>query len=542
MNPIVPQGTPVNLNIVGGNTFGQHNKVSAAQTFNMYMTMDKKNKKMWLTPTSGFKIAAEISEQQVGRTIFASQRLKNMITVIGNAVYGLRPAAAGTDTLLPYFIGNINTSVGDVFIDENIAGQIAICDKQALWIYNWQIPSDPALIQAELPINGLGLPIQPGYVTYQDGYFIVPDVTTAQWFLSAPNNGLDWNWSATSGPVNAAIQTKPTNAVACLRAPGRGNLLYVFGGTVVELWTDNAARIFPYTRSTAVSLDYGCLSANTISAMDTVVAWLGVNERSGPVIMMSAGSESTKISDDGIDYRLASLNNPAQSFGFFFKQNGHLFYQITFSDPSDNFSLLYDFNTQEFFWPTDEFMNYHPAESVAFFNNSYYFPSINDGNIYRMSTDLNSYDYRTPAEPDRKYTIPCVRVCDTVRMEDNSRFKVAALTFVMTQGNDLNYPMNQIAFLSEQDGTILTEEDGRWLQTEQVINNYQPKFSLCVSRDGGNYFGNEVQKDLNPYGKTENRILMTNLGSGNEFTPKFRFSTNSRFYVGEGELIVNRFT
>ena len=266
------------LKIVGGNKYGRYPKISDESTFNMLMSDG------WLVPYAGYNIVAAIdsSPGAVGRAIYASERWGSLIVVIGNGVYGVNPPGLPGEPLFSFLIGRINTFVGDVFIDENIGSQIAICDGQAIWIFNWLVPSNPALIAATLPIDErTGEVIIPGYITYQDGYFIVPNTQSASWFLSAPNNGLNWNWSATGFPVTTSIQTKPTNAVACLRAPSRGNLLLVFGRNVTEMWNDVGGAVFPYQRNSSTSIDYGCLSPSTIAAMDSIVAWLGVNERSG---------------------------------------------------------------------------------------------------------------------------------------------------------------------------------------------------------------------------------------------------------------------
>jgi hypothetical protein len=539
MIPSSIKGQEVPLKMVGGNNYGRFDKISDERTYNMIRS------DAGLVPYPGYRMVASINPGSRGRHMYSSSRWGNSIAVIGNAVYGVSPPAAGTEFLSYFFIGNINTFVGDVFIDENIVGQIGICDGQDIWIYNWSAPTTPALIAVTLPIDSqTNAPIVPGYITYQSGRFITGNKETANWFLSAVGNGANWN--PNSGfPLFAAIQSKPTNFVAALRAPGRGNLLYVFGQDVVELWYDVGAAIFPYQRSTSVSIDYGCLSPNTIAAMDTIVAWLGVNERSGPVIMVSAGSDITKISDDGIDFQLAQLTNPAASTGLFFKESGHLFYQITFFDPADNFTLVYDFNNKEFYSASDENMNYHVAENVAFMQDSYYFVSINDGNIYQTSSRLTTYDYTVPNSGfPVVYEIPRVRICPPLRLGDSSRFVMNSLTFTVEQGNDANYAGSLLYYLSEENGTVLCEEDGNatdasgiYLSQERVVNPYVPRIDISVSTDGGETFSSYSTQELNPLGQRKNRVIFWQLGSANDATFQFRFWGLGRAVVFDG--IVN---
>lgn len=521
MKPSVTRQRPgvklqeVPLKIVGGNKFGRYPKISDESAFNL-LTSDG-----WLVPYAGYKIASAINKSfgAVGRAIYTSERWGHMIVVISNMVYGVNLPASPGESLSSFLIGQINTYSGDVFIDENIGNQIAICDGKDLWIFNWLTPSNPALISAILPIEAsTGLPILPGYVTYQDGYFIVPNSQSASWYLSAPNNGLSWNWSAISGPVNTSIQTKATNAVAALRAPSRGNLLYVFGRNVTEMWYDQGLASFPYQRNSSVSIDYGCLSPSTIAAMDSVVAWLGINERSGPVIMMSEGADVTRLSNDGIDFKLSTLVNPERSYGFFFKQDGHLFYQLTFIDPKDNFSLVYDFNTQSFFYATDELMNYHIAARMAFFGNDYYFVSLRDGYLYNMSSDLTQYDYTLPEEEmSFTYEIPRKRVCAPVRLPDSSNFVVNNLNFTVEQGNDPYFS-----------GVI----------PGQYPIPYQPRIDLSVSRDGGENYGSIVSYNLKSLGNRQNRVAFWRLGSANDFVVQLHFISKSRTVVTDGILVI----
>jgi len=521
------------LNIVGGNKFGRYNKISDEKTFNMVVSDE------WLVPYAGYNIASQVNSSFRGRAIFTSARWGNMISVVGNTVYGVSAPYDNSPDINVFFIGEIDTYTGDVFIDENIAGQIAICDGFNIYIYNWQTPSTPALQLAILPIDPrTSETIIPGFITYQDGYFITGNKASASWFLSSQNNGLNWNWGASGGPVTTSIQSKPCNFISALRAPGRGNLLYVFGQNVTEMWNDTGGAIFPYTRIQSSSVDYGCVSPTSIAAMDTTVAWLGINERSGPVIMVSSGSDITKLSNDGIDFQLARVQFPEQSYGFFFKQDGHLFYQLTFYNPEDNFTLVYDFNTKMFFYATDENMNYHIAERVAFFNNTYYFVSINDGNIYRMSSDLTTYDYTVNSLLPISYEIPRVRVCAPTRLPDSSRFIGNSLTFTLEQGNDPYFQGFQITLITQENGTIITQENGVQTQTELVVEPYQPRVDMAISRDGAENFGSYYPKPLNPQGVRKNRVVYWQLGSANDMTVQFRFWSQSRVVVTNGMVSI----
>lgn len=520
----------VELKVVGGCTFGRNHKVSSERTYNMFVSDDT------LIQTPGYKKVLTPGVGDNGRAIYASSRGGFMISVIGNTVSRI---AGPPNALEESTIFELDTFFGDVTIDENSAYQIAICDGLDLWIYNWR---SNTVQQAVLPINlDTEVTIVPGYVTYHDGYFIVPDTSSNKWYLSEVNNGLSWDWGAGDVAVDGAIQTKPDFAEAVLRAPGKGSLIYVFGQNVTELYNDVAAQLFPYQRNNTVSIDYGCISSNTIATMDEYVAFLGVNEKAGPAILVSAGGAFQRISNDGIDYKLADVVAPESSTAFFYKLGGHVFYQITFFDPRDNFSLLYDFNTKLFSYVTDEQMNYSIIHSIAFYNNVYYFVSLNDGNIYEFDILLTQYDYSLPTQTPltNAKLIPCMRICNTAESEDSAQFIVNSLSFIMEQGVDPYYKSRPQRYLTTEGGQVLTTEApptyvGEFLQTEKVLPDYVPRIDLAISKDAGVTFSSFYSKELFTLGHRQNRVVFWGLGIANTFTVQLRFWSKYRKTISNG--------
>jgi hypothetical protein len=453
------------LKIVGSNVYGRYPMISIEQTFNMIVSDG------WSVPYAGYKVVAQIAQDGEGRGIYASNNLNQIIAVIDNNVYTINSNLAYQQ------VGSLSTFSGDVYIAENNAGQIAICDKSNIYIYE---PAGSPTFQ-KITLNFL-----PGYISFQNGYFISPDLRQAQWRLSDFNNGTSWPDAA---PNDGQFQTKPNNPIAAIPFPSRGNLLFVFGETVIEPWFNTGQQIFPYQKNTFQNSDYGTANAATIAAGDTFIIWLATNEKSGPAIMISDSGEPQKISTDGIDFKLAQLTHPKNSYGFLFRQDGHLIYQLTF--PSDNFSLLYDFNTKAFFTPTDENMNYHIAKRVVYFNNSYYFVSFSDGNLYELNSDYTTYDGKE---------VPRVRVCNTLRLPDSSRFIINNLSFHVEQGE---------------------------YRSLQAID-------FSFSKDNGNSFSSYDRRDLSITGLRQRRINFWNKGAALNFTPQFRFYGSGRFVASDG--------
>ncbi|NHJ41455.1 MAG: hypothetical protein FK731_15600 [Asgard group archaeon] len=459
----------VTLKMVGSNIYGRYPKISSEQTFNMFVSDG------WLVPFAGYKNEERISSKP-GRALFSSSNYDRMIAVFGNEI---RVIDKELDSVL---VGFIETSDGDVFIDENDNKQIAICDKKDIHIFDYATDT----------FSKASIDFVPNYIAFQDGYFIAPEANQPKWRLSALNDGLSWP----AAPNNiGGFQTKPDYVVACVRLPGRGNNLFVFGKTVIELWVNVGYRLFPYQKTTSFNIDYGCLNPATIATGDTFVIWLGSNEESGATIMYSTGSDIRQISNDGINFRLGQLSYPEESYGELIKHDGHLFYILTFYNEVDNLSLVYDFNTGMFFSLTDNNMNHHIAKKIAFFNNFYYFVSNNDGNIYKLDSDITTYNNEE---------IPRIRITNTIRSSDGQPFIAKSLSFVTEQGK--------------------TDDP-------QAID-------LSISRDGGSTFGNYVRTYLNPLGYRKNRYEIHRLGMANEITCQFRFWGKDRFLAQDGIMSI----
>lgn len=516
------------LKIVGSNVFGRYPKISIEETFNMLISDDG------LAPTAGYKNMKALVTGSKGRMVYASARDDIMVAVIGGGVYRI------DSSISTVFLGTISTTTGNVYMAENNHNQIAITDGVDMYVYNYKTaPTGPLVL-----IPSLGF--APGYISFQNQRFIVAatDSTTGatSWRLSVLTPIID----ATSWPNDAqhvgALQTKPDKVQAAVPFPGRGNILFLFGETVAEQWTDVGGALFPYQRSSNFNVDFGCLNPATIASLDTFVVWLSGNEQSGATIMYSTGGQAQKISNDGIDFKLSTLTAPQDAFGFLFQQDGHVIYQLTFY--TDNLTYIFDFNTQKFFTVTDENLNYHIARQVVFFKNKYWFVSANDGNLYQFGTQYTNYEY---ASDDIK-EIPRIRTCPPFRIQNQTYFIVRSLGFTIENGQYNSYttvsydPAGNELILSTESGLEITTESGLLLAAEQdnnpadnvtyTISNMA--IDLKVSIDGGVNFGTSYRIDLNAPGKRRSRLVWYRIGEANDMTPQFQFWGFGRFIAFDG--------
>lgn len=515
----VQQVQEVPVKIVGGSNFGRYPKISVEQTWNMIVSDGA------LVPYAGYKNALVLSPTDDGRGIYASFTGEIMIAVVGRVVYRIKINPVTGELESEGEVGVLETNGGDVYIAENNNQQICITDGVYAYIYNYGTnqfySSSPTL-----PPGALALAFtfpNPGYVSFQNGRFLVASQETQYWILSGVNDGLDWpQYSTATTPPTVTkpsqigtIQTKPTTAVAAIPVPGGGNNLIVLGTNCGESWQDVGNVTFPYQRGVTFNIDYGCLNASSISKLDNFIVWLAYNEASGPMIMTATGSQIQRISTDGIDYVLSNLTNPTNCTGFLFRQDGHIIYQFTF--PDDNISYIYDFNTGLFFNVSNEKLDYHIARQVVFFNNTYYFVPLDSGNIYEFSTKFTDAIYSINNELVQK-ELPRLRITPPTRLPTQRYFIGKSIGFTIENGQP------NIKTLKPTVGSA----------TPTV--NWSEAVDLSISIDGGETFGNSWRLNMNPTGKRTSRFIWQRLGIVNDVSFQFRFSGFGRFIAFDGIL------
>jgi hypothetical protein len=124
------------------------------------------------------------------------------------------------------------------------------------------------------------------------------------------------------------------------------------------------------------------------------------------------------------------------------------------------------------------------------FNNTYYFVSFSDGNLYEMNSKYTTFNGEQ---------IPRIRVCPPVRTADQSQFIVNELCFTIEQGE----------------------------------NSFLQRVDLSIARNG-NDFSNIDGPYLNVIPGRTNMLRFRALGMANDFVPQFRFWGNGRFVFTDG--------
>lgn len=431
------------VGIIGGSNPGRYPKMSSEATYNMFQS-DK-----YLVPYAGYESIHDFITGQ-GRAFFKSDLGGFALSIIGASVYRI-------ESFYPfvyYTVGSIGTSSGFCSISENGNRQISVCDGTSYYVYDYN-PVTPTF-------NLISLDISPQSVNEALGYIFISANNSNTFIYTSENDALTF-------PVT---NTGSLGSDRIVGMAGWRDRIYVFGQRSLKSWRSLGTALNPFQLDQSSSVDYGCLSEASISSACDIIAWLGVVKGGTPSIMaIDKGSSPVIISTDGIDYKISQLSHPSDCSGFIWKQDGHVFYQLTFFN--DNFTLLFDFTTKQFYYLTDENLNMHIAKELINFNNDYYFLSFTDAKVYQISSNFEDYDGAI---------IPRIRITPPVRYKNYNLVRYKMLEVVAEQGVS-SQPMNMDVSFST-DGAISFNMPQRVPFSNQGNYNYTARvFQLGSARD-----------------------------------------------------------
>jgi len=545
--PLTTDSKEVPVRLVGSSVYGRYSTVSAERTYNMYITSSGDGEEQWLVNFPGYQAIIELVEGGAeGRGLFHSVRGNFLLAVVASEVFLISDIA-----VTPVLLGTMASSTGEVFFDGNLDSQIYFCTDQESDAYIYNYLAFPAAIGVAVYTGALAPSVTdllPNYVTYQNTYFIVGNALTnangSNWYVfESGYAGVAADAYKLTTVTFLALQTKPDFAKAAIRIPAAGNNLLVFGSTVAEIWTQ-VPGLAIYQRQSSINIDFGVASVATIAANDEAVVWLGINEKSSAALMVMRGGQAQRISTDGLDHLLDLVQFPTSSTAFMFREDGHLFYVLTFFDDADDFSIVYDLTTSKLYDVTDWDFTSFPARQIVYFGNETYFISKKDGGLYKLSTDLTQYDVYAQEDGetvDKVYDIPCVRVSNTFRVSDRpEKYKIKMFTFVIESGTTEDASDEQVC-----EGYLITEDTGQIIYTEDDIpmlveGGYcyinRPRVDLTISKNGGISYSNTVSYDLKASGQYRNQPRFNNLGYAQQITYQMRIWGKGRKVLKNGTM------
>lgn len=374
----------------------------------------------------------------------------NLYAVCGTTAYKIVPSSGAVTS-----IGTI-PGTGMVQMASNLTQVIIVGG----WTATWYIitMSGPTLTT----VTGGGYP-SPDTVAFLDGYFILNNVGTGQFYITAINNG------ASIDILDFATAESNPDPITAVFVDHRE--LWLFGPVSVEVWYNSAQSTgFTFERRLDAILEVGCAAKYSIAKLDNTVYWLS-NQFT---ILRASGYSPQIVSTTALSNEIAGYSRIDDAIAYSYYERGHAFYVITF--PSANVTWCFDASTGEWHQRKSANMQRHLSTSCSQIDKTNYIGSINTGSIYKMSEQYGTED---------GYKI--LRSMQTPYIHDRwTRIKMSSLRIVMQTGVGTNTP--------------LKPED------------QNPQVSLTYSDDYGNTWSSPANASMGKIGEFGTEVEFRRLG------------------------------
>ncbi len=170
-------------------------------------------------------------------------------------------------------------------------------------------------------ITDLDFPNGATHVTYQDGFFIVNDPSTDNFYISETvEDASAWNaldFEAASVAPDAALAHAST-----------ASILYIAGEETTQLYYNDGNPDFPYAVYLHATQEVGIKAPQSIAETDDGVFFLATTPEGGLFVYRIKGTDGMVITEDEQDDQLAAVADPSTAYGFIYKQSGKSFYVL----------------------------------------------------------------------------------------------------------------------------------------------------------------------------------------------------------------------
>ncbi|MCA3080533.1 MAG: hypothetical protein ING71_17295 [Rhodocyclaceae bacterium] len=277
----------------------------------------------------------------------------DIIAVIGNDVYRINSAGVATGL-------GLVTGTGRVIIAGNLAG-IMVADGTTL-----QYSTGGSLSVVTLPFSN---PIWVGYIA---GYWLCIQGGTQKRFWTPDTTPTTWN-ALNFDSASSSTDRLVGSAVV-------GGRIWDFGERSIEFRYPSGDSEAPFAVEVGRAYERGCLSRDTIVALDNTAFWVGEDR-----IVYRGADVPIALSDSYISERIAAVNT-ADVYAWGFPWQGHVFYCLTIGNQG---TFVYDVTTQRWAqWSSYGANRWLPGLGCLGFNDEPLVGDIETGTLYTLDQDV----------------------------------------------------------------------------------------------------------------------------------------------------------
>ena len=270
---------------VGPSYVGRSKRFDDQRCVNFYPEIDefagssvpsngKNGMKAVLIGTPGLAFAQTLGAGPIrGMHTVSNENLTYVVS--GNVVYQI----SGVNSVPVALSGNLSTSSGPVSIADN-GVQIIIVDGPSGGGYYYTL-GDSSLTLTKITSANF---YPADTVTFQDGYFILNQSGTTNFFISDL-------YTVDFLPLNQSAKTGNSDILIGVISVNRQ--LYLLGARTLEIWWDSGqSGSSPFSRQDGRFSQQGCASPATIQVLNESFYWVSSNSQGGGVVMGLVGYES----------------------------------------------------------------------------------------------------------------------------------------------------------------------------------------------------------------------------------------------------------
>ncbi len=441
------------------------NDVSSELLINCYPILKKNNQvsNMTIAGSHGYFLFGTNTSGTEYRASKANDDGTAGYVLIDTKFYSVSTAGVLTER------GTLATSTGRGYIAVGNS-QVVVVDGNKGYYYVPATTTFAEITDAQFPTN-------PTIVSYQDGYFTVVGIVSANSVIALSDLNDAINWTVLNQLVPSGF---PSTLVSFVIV---NNYLWLLGSSFAEARVNTGiAGDFPYSKINFE--EYGCAATHSVASIGGYGYWLA-RTRQGKAFLVRANSSSVSIIDnETMASVFDSFTTVSDAWAYTYREKGQEFYELSF--PTANQTWVYCITSNFWFKKMQADGTRFIANAYMFLNGKHIIGSRTSGAMYHMATTY----YTENGGSNIKRTL----VFPTLYSEDKT-LQISLMRCIVDSSTYY------------KDGEL---------------------FSLDVSYDGGDNYEAIMTDTVLP---NTDYAMFSNLSAGRRITPRLIFDTNKRFYL-----------
>ncbi len=316
----------------------------------------------------GLTLVATVGAGPIRAELVAKNGL--LYVVSGDTLYSVTTSYAATA------LGTIGSFYGAVSLIDN-GTQLLVVDGTGGWVWDYTSSTFSQVLPGTLGVT-------PGIAIFQDGFGVISQVGTNNFYQSNLNDFTTWS-SLNGSKANSTPD--PIVGMADIHRE-----IWLFKQYTTEVWVNAGLNGFVFQRLQGVQIQSGIVAPASVARVGESLVWLHQDNEGQGMVLLANGYQATRISTHGIEHQIAEMAKAgtiSDARAFVYQQEGHTFYVLSF--PTGGQTWVWDAVTrlwhERAFFSNGQFTLYRPATAVAF-NNLIIAGDYLNGSLYSLDLDV----------------------------------------------------------------------------------------------------------------------------------------------------------